>query len=955
MAGYAPQVGPRRPPPRNASAFHRLGALVARYHWQVIALWLAALVAAVPLYAKLNTVLVGGGGYQVPTSDSGRGAVILDQEFGRRTVTTALMIFTSDAATFDSATDATFRDAVNRSIDRVVALEGVKQIVSFTSSGNPRLLSNDRKATYAVLSFATDEEKAKSLTPDVRERLTDQPAGVRAYLIGFPSNAYDLVEQSDKDLRKAESISGAISLVLLLLVFGTLLSAGLPLILAIFAVGIASAILYVIALNVETSSFAKSTASMIGLGLGIDFSLLMVNRFREELERGFSPHEAAANTVGTAGRSIVFSALTVMLGLSVLLLYRLSLVRSIAVGMLLVAGLAMLAAVTLLPALMALLGHKLNALRLVRRSSRAAGQAGEGRWHRWSLRVMRSPWAFLLVTLAILLGLAFPARGLNAIGVGSARTLPEASGSRQAFEALRSNFGDGEATPMTILVKSSNQNGAFEPTALQGLYQLVKELETDPRVARVDSLVGLVETGSPGITEAQFKALTRQQIEANPRARAFLPSLVNVNSGSTTHLLSVVSKQDELGADSLDLVRELRNDIIPSIPAFRAPALQNRCTGGDEGDCTGVYVSGNSALTLDYRNELLSQFPQLVGLVLLVTYVVLVLFFHSLILPLKAVLMNVASILASYGVLVLVFQQGVGEKLLGFEHQGRLSVLTPVILFAILFGLSTDYEVFLLSRVRELFAHSHDNERSVAMGLERTAGIITAAGLIMIVVFGSFALGSTLVIKELGIGLAVAVLLDSTIIRVVMVPASMKLMGAANWWMPKFLDWIPQIKESADEPVGVAHGGARAGQASDQAPPRCPVCSSPRRPSARFCTVCGTPLAPAVGPVGPDRSVPIGDETIVDWRAPAAGPAVEVAPPSAGGPAGDGGVRRVPIVLTNGQQQRPAWLVLRDCYVEDDPRRTGVPHLLLEGVDLSGLGDTRPEIQIRNAHVRIRM
>ena len=931
--------------------FHRLGDTVARHRWIVVALWLAALVAAGPGVTKVSSALVSGG-FQVPSSDSGRGTSILEQEFGRKTVTTAVLVFNSGGVTIDDQNDRTFRDAVASSIDRVKAMPEVKDIVSYISTDSRRFVSNDGKTTYGILNYAVGEEDAKELTPDIRARIADQPAGIRAHLLGFPAQSHDLSEESDRDLDKAEVFSLPISLVLLLLVFGTVLAAGLPLVLGVFAVGIAFAAIYLVAQHLEISIFAKNTASMIGLGLGIDFSLLMVSRFREELDKGLSPHQATVNTVATAGRSIVFSALTVMLGLSVLLLYKLSLVRSIAIGMLLVAGTAMLAAITLLPALMALFGRRLNALRIIPRGlSRREVDGGQGRWHRWSLTVMRSPWPFLLLMLAILVGLAFPARELNAIGVGSAGSLPEESKTRQAFDALVTAFGAGEATPTQILVKSPRENGAWEPATLEGVYQLVKKIGADPRVERVESLVDLAEGSTPNITEDQFKSLTQEQFQNDPKAKPLLSSFVNVDRASDTQAIVVVSKQDELGADSISLVKDLRGTIIPSIPALNSLTFKNVCTDNEPIVCTGVYVSGDTPLTLDYRDALLNQFPLLVGLVLLVTYVVLLLFFHSLILPLKAILMNVASILASYGVLVLVFQHGVGEKLLGFEHQGRLSMFSPVILFSILFGLSTDYEVFLLSRVRELYAHSRDNELSVATGLERTAGIITAAGLIMIVVFGSFALGSTLVIKELGVGLAAAVLLDSTIVRVIMVPASMKLMGAANWWMPRFLDWIPQIREAeAAAPAMAVASGLRPATGPEGYRP-CPNCNTLLRASARFCGRCGAALPSPTSPARAPSPMSVGPAaTAMGWPNPGQ-QTVAHGPP--GGASASSGVRRVPVILANGRQQQRAWLVLRDCHVEEDPSRRGVPSLQIHGLDVAALAGAEPEIQIRNARIRM--
>lgn len=925
--------------------FTRFGTAVARLRWLVVALWLAAFVAAVPALKNLKDALRSGG-FEISTTESGRSSRLLEDEFGRRTVTTAVAVYKTDTGTVDEPAN---RQAIVDSLARIDGLKGqeepkaVKSIFSYYSTQNVRFRSEDGKSTYAIVNFAEGEEEAKKLTPDVRKALTDGlPGGITGYLMGFPALSYDLGKGSEEDLKKAELTSLPLTLLLLLLVFGTILAAGLPLILGLAAVCISLAMIYFIALRSETSIFAMNTASMIGLGLGIDFSLLMVSRFREELDRGYDKFRATVNTVATSGRSIVFSGLTVMLGLAVLLLYELVLVRSIAMAMLLVAGVAMLGAVTLLPALLAILGPGLNAwplrhwplISLFFRDDRR-GQAvrhSGGRWHDLSLAVMRRPWLFLFMTTAILLALAYPAREIYAIGSGGARGMPHELETRKAFDIIADKFGPGEVTPLQVLIKVPQKDGAFDPNILAGLHQLHKKLEADPRVKRVESLVLL----APQASEEQFKQVNAQLIRSNPMAAALAPNFVNLTRDANTHVVSVVSRQDELHLDTIGLVKDIRSEIAPSIPGLRSAE---------------VSLTGQTALILDYRDRLFDQFPLMVGLVLLVTYVVLMMFFHSLVLPLKAILMNVVSILASYGVLVLIFQHGFGDNLLNFESLGKVSMFAPVILFSILFGLSTDYEVFLLSRVKELYRHSGNNELSVAQGLEKTAGIITAAGLIMIVVFGAFALGSTIVIKELGVGLAVAVLLDSSIIRILMVPASMKLMGAGNWWMPGFLKRIiPEIDEGGEAPP--AHG---AGAAVPTRP--CPVCRTPLRLTARFCGRCGhgvtAPMAPgfAPGPVAAGAGVgamaaPWGahaqQETMVGWQPRVAGPGV--AP----------GVRRVHVKLLIGQQQYPAWLTLRDCQVEQDPKSPAAPLVQINGIQVQVLSpNATPEIEIRNARVRL--
>jgi hypothetical protein len=471
------------------------------------------------------------------------------------------------------------------------------------------------------------------------------------------------------------------------------------------------------------------------------------------------------------------------------------------------------------------------------------------------------------------------------------------------------------------------------------------------------------------LTLEQFKAITPEQlVGTDPRQRGLILQYVNLDRAKDTYHISVISKHPEVAPETTDLVMDIRETFGPTIRELR----------GSE-----ILVTGQSALTLDYRDELFGQFPQLVGLVLLVTYFVLLLFFHSLILPLKAILMNLIGITASYGFLVMVFEWGILDDVLGFEHLGRLTMFPPVILFSILFGLSTDYEVFLLSRVKEIFerdkhkldlqyeqqfgkdfprdrAYNHRldeiNEHSVAEGLERTAGIITAAGLIMIVVFGAFAMGHVLVVKELGVGLAMAVLLDSTIIRVILVPVSMKLMGHLNWWMPKALDWIPHIREGGDEeeegtPEG-SHGPR--GQARF-----CGRCGAVLPERARFCGRCGRVLAPPRDAPVPQLAYAGAGAGMLEGPLTSALPANQqdfgraVGGQSSLMPPGQGGMRRIPIVLRLGRTEQRAWLTLRDCTVEKDPSLPNVPIISVEGLDLRPVaGQDPPEIQIRNARIR---
>jgi RND superfamily putative drug exporter len=941
----------------NHGFFATLGDFVARFRWLVLAAWIIFVGVSVLGARQVKGQLVSGG-INVPGSESNRGATVLADEFDRNPTRTAAAIFTSERF---KVTDQQYRDGVETALKNVQEVEGVDRVRSFYSTGLRRLVSDDEHTTYAVIDLTGTEEEAKALVPKIREALDRDfsPDLDEAHIIGFPAVSYDISDGSSEDLHHAELYSLPLTIFLLLVVFGTIVAAGLPVVLGAAAVVAALGALYLIAQRMETSIFAMNTASMIGLGLGIDFSLLMVSRYREELARGLTPHRATVRTVQTAGKSIVFSGLTVMLGLSVMLLYDLTLVRSIALGMLLVAGLAVLGAVTLLPALMCVFGRRVNSFSMIPgRQAGAAPKVGTGRWHAWSLLVMRFPWVFLVLALGLLLAMSWPAREMNAIGAGGPQGVGKEAESRKGFDLLSSAFPVGEVAPISIIVRTDKSDGAFDPTYREGIWRLTKDLEADPRVARVESVANL----NPNLTLDQFKAITPDQlVGADPRQRALISQYVNVDRARDTYHVSVVSKYPEVAPETTDLVKDIRTKMVPGIRELR----------GAE-----TLVTGQSALTLDYRDELFGQFPKLVGLVLLVTYFVLLLFFHSLILPLKAILMNLIGITASYGFLVMVFEWGILDKVLNFEHLGRLTMFPPVILFSILFGLSTDYEVFLLSRVKEIYEREKRkfdaqhggrideltsthynviNEHSVAEGLERTAGIITAAGLIMIVVFGAFALGQVLVIKELGVGLAMAVLIDATIIRVILVPVSMKLMGHLNWWMPKALDWIPHIREGGDEEeeeLVPAAGHGMPGRAR-----YCGRCGAVLPARARFCGRCGRVLAAPAAAV-PD-AVPVGvgtNETVMADAGPIRQQLAyghEGGAPSAMMPPGAMGLRRIPIILRLGRSEQRAWLNLRDCQVEKDPTLPNVPIVSVEGLDVRPMsGQDPPEIQIRNARIR---
>jgi RND superfamily putative drug exporter len=451
-----------------------------------------------------------------------------------------------------------------------------------------------------------------------------------------------------------------------------------------------------------------------------------------------------------------------------LVLFSIVFMRSLGIGGMLVAAISVLVAVTLLPALLSIIRSNINTGRVI--PARHLEGPSSGFWHRWSRWVMRRPVILLVASMAFLIAIASPVRYMAA-GSPGVDDLSVKSDSRVGVELFSDKWGLGEASPIYVVLETHRACGVFDPGFRGGLAQLGEKLKSDPRVGRVESLAELDLPAEIPCNLQQIGALLRDQ----PVTASLLASLVNPDGIGDTTLVRIVPAIEPRSPEVKNLVRELRHDLLPGI-------------GGLSG--TEMLVGGGPAEAVDFTAALAGSFPYLMAAVLIITFFVLLLLFRSVLLPLKAIFMNLLSVSAAYGVLVLVFQDGWGASLLGFVPPGGILPFVPVILFSVLFGLSMDYEVFLLSRIKEEYERTGDNVEAVAYGLERTGRIITTAALIMIVVFGSFTLTESIVVKEFGVGLAVSIFLDATIVRIILVPATMKLLGDWNWWLPRWLDRI---------------------------------------------------------------------------------------------------------------------------------------------------------------------
>ncbi|QBD82379.1 MMPL family transporter [Ktedonosporobacter rubrisoli] len=735
--------------------FYHLGRMVTRFHWWIIGMWLVAAVVALPFAPQASQVLRPGG-FVSPDAESQHATDLLAQKL-HLDLTIVQIIFTGQRYTVD---DPQFLQQTQQALAQLRKWPEVAQIVTYAD--NPRQISLDHKAAYVNVMLKSDPDSAPKLLPALEQRLQKVP-DLKTYVGGGPVFYEDIQSVSERDLRRAEMLAFPFAIVALLFVFRSVVAAILPTIVGGCAVVVALALIFGLGHLTPLSIFVLNITTLFGLGLGVDYSLFMVSRFREELGHGRSKEEAVALTVATAGRAVAFSGLTVTIGLIGLTFMRINMLRSVGMGGILVVVLAVLAALTLLPAILTVIGLRINALpiRLPRLRKAGTHEQGNGQvelhhgfWYRLSQIVMQYPVRVFLPVLLLLIGFGLPFLGVR-FSAPDASILPPDVPSRQEYNVLAARFNESETIP--ILLALQTRGPVMTAENIRNLYYYVKRIEADPRVERVDSIV----SADPRFTLDEYELLySNPQLIADP----YLSALMRTSVSGNTAMIQVISKYGMVDARSQALVQTIRNT--------------------DPGHGMSVLVGGGTAGNIDYVNSLYTDFPLALLVVALTTYVVLFILFRSVVLPLKAILMNTLSIMASYGALVVIFQDGFLHQILGFTPLGFVEASCPILLFCSLFGLSMDYEVFLLSRVQEAFWQTGDNRRAVALGLERSGGIITSAAVIVIVVSACFATADMILVKALGLGMALAVILDATLVRGLLVPATMRLLGNLNWWMP---------------------------------------------------------------------------------------------------------------------------------------------------------------------------
>ena len=713
---------------------------IVRHRKKVIAAWVAALVLGGAAAAGLGDLLTNR--FSVPGSDAERGLDVLKDRFGERGDGAFSLVLRSESGSVAGAAFAARAEAAARRA--AGAIEGGK-------AGPLQRASRD--VAYAQITTPLENQDAANKTEAVRKAIGDVP-GVRTYLSGFPAINHDTEPIYNDDLARGEMVALPIALAVLIFMFGTVGGIVVPLVFAAATIPSTLGIVWIFAHFMDMAIYVTNIVTLIGFAIAIDYSMLVVFRYREELERHDHPHRALERTMRTAGRATLFSGLTVAVGLALLVLMPLPFMRSMGVGGLLVPLVSIAASATFLPALLAVMRRGVNRWRIVPRSvlkKRAQSQAGF--WTRLSRSIMRRPVLYLACSAIPMLALALVATDLHLTG-GDNRGVPKTTESTKGLALLEDTLGPGALAPNQVVVDTGRSGGAWSPASLVAQRRLIEQLRADREVDAGTIQAPALVARRPGPPDARTIAVLR---------RGNL-----VGSSARYYQVRVAGRSDAGTDEAVDLVHRLRDRYLPAAGFGAATVL----------------VTGAPAFGVDFIDKAYSAFPWLVLGVLVLSYLILLRAFKSLFLPVKAVLMNVLSVSATYGVLVLMFQHGWGTAF-GLQESSQIEAWIPIFLFAMLFGLSMDYEVFLLSRMREEWDQRHDNEAAVAHGLEHTGRIITAAAIIMVAAFSGFTFGSFVGLQEFGIGLSVAILLDATVVRAIMVPATMKLIGDWNWYLPE--------------------------------------------------------------------------------------------------------------------------------------------------------------------------
>jgi len=730
-----------------------LAGTSARHPWRTLLAWVALLVVVTVLGNTFSGPMTGEGSGFTNNPDSQVGTDLIEEHFDEETGASETIVLHSETLTVD---DPAFKDVVTNTIaslepwsDDISELTNYYDLQAAGAPEAEQLVSDDGNSLILPLTLKEDddayEERGEQFIEDAQAAATGD---VQVYAVGDLSGNATFGAIAEDDLSKEVSIGLPVAGIVLVVVFGALIAPILPLAIGVVSIAITSAFVLLLANVLVLDSTTMSLVSMIGLAVGIDYALFFFERFREERRHGALKMDAIERAGGSAGKAVMFSGATVILALLGLMLLPINFFQAMGLSAALVVVVAVAAAMTLLPAMVCLIGDWANAprfgmMRKLKRQDRTGyrefeTKIGAGLWGHLATAVMRRPVVWLLSSLAILLTLAAPVLSMN-IGAQETSALPDTDYTR-GFQVLVDDFSAGMDSPVRIVVGSDANDAAVQDT-----------IETFVTTLRDDDDFGSVGT--------------------------------DVSPDGEITVVNAITRADPFSHDAEAVVKNLRDDVVPDVFGDQAGS---------------VYITGATADTIDFDTALIDNLPIVFAFVLGLSFILLLIAFRSILVPVTSILMNLLSVGAAYGAVVAVFQYGIGADLFGFTEVDTITNWLPVMLFCILFGLSMDYHVFLLSRVREHFDHTGNNEEAVKVGLRQTGRLITGAALIMVAVFGSFAGGRLVEMQQMGFGLAFAVLIDATLIRTILAPAVLKLCGNANWYLPRVLRWLPDVRVEGD-------------------------------------------------------------------------------------------------------------------------------------------------------------
>lgn len=757
------------------STFYRLGQLIYRLRWFIIGLWIVIVLACIPFTPNLISPFKTTG-FVADNSKSALTDHYLNKNLGYINNNQIMIIYTSKQHSINNARDL---KKIKQSLSKLSDFPVAHEII-YPDDKKP--LSKNKHSTYVVVLFKNNEPLNANLLEKFKS-LIKTPTNMTVQLGGEPLFIEEVNKQTQTDLFKADLIAAPIAIIILLLVFGSVVAALLPLILGGACALIILTTLFFLGHWFTLSIFTINIAMLLGLCLSLDYALFIISRFRDELASRSSISakrtssgkkvedklfrrsivaEALAITEATAGKAIFFSGLAVFASLSALLLFPVNILFSVAVGGMTAVVVAVLVAVILLPAILGVLNTRINLLsiKLFRKK--------EGKsfnfWHWLAEKVVKRPWLYFFSILIFLLMLGYPILFAK-FGVSDFRIFPPQSEHRLFFDLYDEKFNERELTPILVVVETK-PSGILTRRNLNNLYDLADKIKDNPSVKEVKSIVT-----SPGLDKTQYYNLYVKYKDMQDKSLKILLKTTTTNHAT---VLTVVSKYPANSNETKELIKQLRE-----IKTAKGMSLR----------LTGSPVSNNELL-----GSIAQKLPYAILWIMVLTYLILLVLLRSLFLPLKAILMSILSLSACYGALVMVFQEGYLHQLLNFEPQGSLDISLLVIIFCALFGFSMDYEVFLLTRIRETYELTGDNRKSIVWGIEKSSRIITSAAIIVICICGAFLVADGLMVKAFGLGIAVAIFVDAFLIRTILVPATMILTRRWNWYLPKWLDKIlPRI------------------------------------------------------------------------------------------------------------------------------------------------------------------